>query len=321
MDRTPPAHQSVHYQPTDPGLHWEKDAQIAIDLDSPLDSQKILTPNVVKLPDGGYRMYYTGYGPGRPVEESQGYILSAFSEDAVTWTKEPGVRVDVHEPYAAKRALCPDVIPLPGGRWRMYFEAWPENGPGNILSAISHDGLQWEPEPGIRFGDGEWAYGSPRGLYVEESGRTRFRLYCHHYSYPMKSGLDAQNHIVSAISDDRLNFEPEPGVRVAQETEYEAYAVYAPEILFLGNGTYRMYYPGWSEAPDMHGRIFSAVSEDGLQWQKDEGIRLDIGGPRDQTHCSEPCVIDLPDGRYRMFYEACDKDRMWRILSATASSR
>jgi len=82
MNETPPTHRSVHYQPTDPGLHWVKDPEIAIDLDSPLDSQKILTPNVVKLPDGGYRMYYTGYGPGRPVEGSQGYVLSAFSEDA-----------------------------------------------------------------------------------------------------------------------------------------------------------------------------------------------------------------------------------------------
>jgi len=307
----------IRYQPTDPGLRWVKDSGIAIDLDSPLDSRKILTPNVVKLPDGGYRMYYTGYGPGRRVEEAEGYILSAFSEDATSWVKEPGIRVDVHEPHASRRTLCPDVIPLPDGRWRMYFEAGGMSGPNNVLSAISDDGLHWEPEPGVRFGDDEWAYGSPRCLYVEDSGKTRFRLYCHHYSFPMKSGLDAQNHIVSAISDDGLNFEPEPGIRIPQETEYEAYATYAPEILLLGDGTYRMYYPGWSEAPDMHGRIFSAVSKDGLDWTKDEGIRVDIGGPHDQTHCSEPCVIDLPDGRYRMFYEACDADRRWRILSAT----
>jgi len=318
MSDTVPAPQTVHYQPTDPGLRWVKDPKIAIDLDSPLDDRKILTPNVVKLPSGGYRMYYTGLGSGRSGEEAEGYILSAFSEDASSWVKEPGIRVDVHEPYAARRTLCPDVVPLPDGCWRMYFEAGGTVGPNKVLSAVSDDGLQWEPEPGIRFGNGEWAYGSPRCLYVEDSGRTRFRLYCHHYSFPMESGLDAQNHIVSAISDDGLKFEPEPGVRIPQETEYEAYAVYAPEILLLEGGTYRMYYPGWSEAPDMHGRIFSAVSEDGLNWTKDEGIRVDIGGPHDQTHCSEPCVIDLPDGRYRMFYEACDADRRWRILSATA---
>jgi hypothetical protein len=29
-------------------------------------------------------------------------------------------------------------------------------------------------------------------------------------------------------------------------------------------------------------------------------------------------VIDLPDGRFRMFYEACDMEGRWRIASATA---
>ncbi len=38
----------------------------------------------------------------------------------------------------------------------------------------------------------------------------------------------------------------------------------------------------------------------------------------DREKCSEPCVIRLPDGRYRMFYEACDEHAVWRILSATA---
>ncbi|MDA0842117.1 MAG: hypothetical protein O3B01_32325 [Planctomycetota bacterium] len=307
---------AIHFQETDPGLEWMKDSEIALDLDSSLDSLKILTPNVVKLPEGGYRMYYTGYGPARSVESSTGYILSAYSVDANRWGKERGVRVEVHEPYASQRTLCPDVIPLPDGRWRMYFEARVAGQASHVLSAVSEGGLEWRMETGIRFGDGEWSYGSPRCLYIEESGRIRFRLYCHHYSEPMVSGLEAQNHIVSAVSDDGLHFEPEPGVRIRQENVYEAYAVYAPEVLRLGDGSYRMYYPGWSEDP-MHGRIFSAVSRDGIEWVKDDGIRVDIGGPRDQNHCSEPCVIDLPDGRRRMFYEACDKDSDWRILSAT----
>ena len=34
---------------------------------------------------------------------------------------------------------------------------------------------------------------------------------------------------------------------------------------------------------------------------------------------SEPCVIELPDGRSRMFYEAKDAHRNARILTATTS--
>ena len=115
--------RSVHYQARDPGLVWTKDPEPCIGPDSPLDSQSILTPNVVRLPTGGYRLYYTGWGPGRAVHDANGYILSAVSDDGASWRKEPGVRLDVHEPDATQRVLCPDVVPLPDGRWRMYFEA------------------------------------------------------------------------------------------------------------------------------------------------------------------------------------------------------
>ena len=87
--------RSVHYQARDPGLVWTKDPKPCIGPDSPLDSLSILTPNVVRLPTGGYRLYYTGRGPGRAVPDANGYILSAVSEDGASWRKEPGVRLDV----------------------------------------------------------------------------------------------------------------------------------------------------------------------------------------------------------------------------------
>ena len=315
-----PGIQSGHYAEHDPGRDWHKDSRIALDRDTLLDATKILTPNVIRLPGGGYRMYYTGLGPGRPVAEAVGYILSAQSEDAVAWTKEPGIRLDVHSPHATRRVLCPDVIPLVEGGYRMYYEARTAEGPTTVLSAVSTDGLDWQPEPGIRFGDGEWSYGSPRCLYMEggKGGRLRYRLYCHHYSHPLKPGLGSQNHIVSAISEDGLDFRPEPGIRIPQESRLEDYAVYAPEVVRLGKGSYRMYYAAWTHEP-MHGRLFTAVSRDGLDWTKDPEPCLDIGGPWDQTHASEPCVIDLDDGRYRLFYEACDAEGQWRILSATSA--
>ncbi len=318
--------RSVHYCENDPGRDWVKDSRIALDQDTPLDSTKILTPNVIRLPGGGYRMYYTGLGPGRPVADAQGYILSAYSEDAVVWRKDAGIRLDVHAPHASRRTLCPDVIPLAGGGYRMYYEARSFEGPTTVLSAVSKDGLDWRPEPGIRFGDGKWSYGTPRCLYIPfgkeaggKEGGSRYRLYCHHYSHPMEHGLESQNHIVSAISDDGLDFRPEPGVRIPQENSFEDYAVYAPEVIRLGDGSYRMYYAAWTYAP-MHGRLFTAVSPDGLSWTKHPEPCLDIGGPWDQIHASEPCVIDLDDGRHRLFYEACDADRRWRILSATSAS-
>ena len=313
---------SVHYEPTDPGRQWVKDPQIVLDLDRPLDLQRILTPNVIRPPEGGYRMYYMGYGPGRTVEHSGGSILSARSPDAGVWEKEPGVRLDVFAPHATHRVLCPDVIPLPDGRRRMYFEAATDDAPNKILSAVSRDGLNWQPEPGVRFGDEQNRYGAPRCVYFDspdgESEDVVYRLYFYRYPFPFRGGQDAGNCIVSAISDDGLTFREDPGVRIAQESELESYAVYAPEVIRLGDGTFRMYYAGWSEDP-IEGRIFSAVSGDGLTWAKDPGVCLDIGGPWDGRKASEPCVTGLDDGRYRMFYEACDDQGRWRILSATSA--
>ena len=132
MPTTFTGREVVHYEATDPGTAWSKDPWIAIDLDTPLDSERILTPNVIRIPGSGYRLYYTGLGPARAVPDCIGYILSASSRDAVTWVKDPGVRVDVFPPHAALWTLCPDVIPLPDGRYRMYFEARSPDQPGII---------------------------------------------------------------------------------------------------------------------------------------------------------------------------------------------
>ena len=119
--------RAVHYQDVDPGTQWIKDADVAIDSNGPLDADRTLTPNVVKM-DGGYRMYYHGFGPERPNAASKGYILSAFSTDAEHWEKEPGVRMDAGGEGAEHYIWSPDVIPLADGRYRMYYEGRPRRG-------------------------------------------------------------------------------------------------------------------------------------------------------------------------------------------------
>jgi predicted GH43/DUF377 family glycosyl hydrolase len=301
-----------HYQEEDPGTIWIHDAEIAIPVDE-RDSYWVLTPNVVALPHGGYRMYYCAGSLERKDQGVVGYIVSARSTDGTTWSKEAGIRVDAHAPDAEEWAVCPDVVALPDGGYRIYFQARSAAGRHTILSSFSQDGLHWMREPGIRFADADSQFGSPRVLPLEDG---RFRLYCHEYPLPFRTGVDAGNHIISAISSNGREFAREAGVRIEQERELESYCVYAPEVLRLGDGTYRMYYAGWSGEP-LEGRIFSATSQDGLNWKKDEGICLDNGGPYQERKVSEPCVARLPDGRFRLFYEANDRHGVWRILSAT----
>ena len=49
----------VHYQRCDPGAAWGRDPGVAIDAPTSDGGVNVLTPNVVRLPGGGYRMYYT----------------------------------------------------------------------------------------------------------------------------------------------------------------------------------------------------------------------------------------------------------------------
>lgn len=303
-----------HFQPTDPGTSWIKDDFVSIDIGEPSGSWRVLTPNVIVLPDGRYRMYHCGDSAEHKSADVTGYILSAISDDGEHWMQEPDIRIDVQSPDAEKWTVCPDVLVLPDGSFRMYFQARSDTDKDVVLSAVSEDGLTWTREPGIRIQDDTANLGSPRCLPLADG---RFRLYYHFYPLHNRTGIDAGKCIRSAISDDGQTFVQEAGVRIQQETELESYAVYAPEILRLADETYRMYYAGWSEDP-VEGRIFSATSEDGLSWVKDPGICLDNGGAFQEVKVSEPCVAQLPDGRFRMYYEANDRNGDWRILSATS---
>ena len=176
--------EKPHTVATDPGIAWVKDEAPAIDAPPdndtapapearwPSDAGRTglcgaVSPNVVPLPGGGCRMYYTQMTPrpGHPAgandyDNCTARILSALSADGATWTPEPGVRLSPNDGGAGEfRVVSPEVVPVPGGggRLRMYFECCPgtqEEG-STIRSAVSDDGLDWQVEPGERLASGQ----------------------------------------------------------------------------------------------------------------------------------------------------------------------
>jgi hypothetical protein len=94
----------------------------------------------------------------------------------------------------------------------------------------------------------------------------------------------------------------EPGVRFVWSAEsgsrFEGASV--PYVYRLADGRYRLYCGG-------QGGIISAVSEDGLIFNKENGIRVSAGaqGSRDMI-TSDPTVVPLGDGRVRMYYKGGD---------------
>ncbi len=339
MSTASPEIQTVR---ADPGRSWERPAVLAIDAPPDDDTDPrpdarwaedglrtgvcgSVTPRVIALPDGGYRMYYTQILPrvGFPAgandyDNASTRILSAVSSDGEIWSPEPGVRLLPRDGGAGEfRVVCGDVVPradLSGGL-RMYYECCTgsQEISNTIRSAVSDDGLVWSMETGERFSGG--AFSSPRIVFLED-GQCRLYLY--------KRGLG----IVSALSDDGgLTFSEEHGVRILPG---KVYAAFAPEIMRLSGGGYVMYYAGYKGACETY--ILRATSEDGLVWHKENTPTISPDpGTWDSTKCSEMCVfslsphVDGQDQRYRMVYEACDGtaiDRrgVWRIVSVTSVS-
>jgi hypothetical protein len=337
----------VHFVPIDPGTTWTKDTALAIDAspDTDLNPQPeakwssdalrtgvcgAVSPRVVALPGGGYRMYYSQILPrdGFPAgandyDNATTRILSAYSTDGDNWTPEPGVRLSPQGGGAGDfRVVSSEVVPVADGRrLRMYYEccAGSQQVTNSIRSAISSDGgLEWTPEPGVRWEVAGRNISAPRLVYLSD---RRCRLYF------VERGIG----IVSAVSDDGgFEFRFEPGVRIAQDGTFDSHAAFAPEILHVGDTGYVMYYAGYGRPNRAY--ILRAVSDDGRTWTKDSEPVIAPGpGGWDGAKCSEMCLIRLPRRednlvRYRMFYEACDgtarnERGVWRIASATSALR
>ena len=81
-----------------------------------------------------------------------------------------------------------------------------------------------------------------------------------------------------------------------------------------------------SIAADLAGyrsRIFAATSADGLSWER-SGLLLEGDGPSgvdiDAIHAEDMCVTPIDDGRWRMYYAACDAAGRWTVASAVTDS-
>ena len=252
-------------------------------------------PYVHRLEDGRFRIYYGGPGG----------ILSAISDGGLTFHKESGVRIPSGS-LGSPEAIASDsaLIMLPDGRFRMYYKgATGGGGPGEsvhvILSAVSTDGLTFEKE-GIRIDsqkttDRGWA-SVPEAIVLPD-GRVRL--------YYVSDGLDVKHGIVSAISDDGLNFTREGPVLTG---------FVDPAIVSLADGSYLMLAVAFPLGPsgrltDAAPGIYSFASQDGINF-KDR--KLVLSGENN----IDPAIVDLGDGAYRIYYwNAMDKPPVIKSIS------
>lgn len=203
------------------------------------------------------------------------------------------------------------VVILDDGRYRLYGEA-SDIGNHTVVSYTSSDGLDFQKEDGYRL----------TGAFMPFAVKLadgRFRLYyTDQAGNPPAPGARA---IMSATSEDGLNFTVEGGDRLTYNgSSYESAGIRSAKILQLDNGTYRMYYHGIDG--DEHWRVLSATSQNGLNWTREVGVRLD---PSDLcqgvTRIGNVAPLITPEGTYHLYVAAlvCGDSFINGILDITSS--
>ncbi len=221
--------------------------------------------------------------------------------------------------------LMPDVDEDGLQVWRQYL--W-DRSLGYFKSMISHDGLQYEPEEGIRYDPPDTeivgvhtAYTTDDGrvglMYIGDKGTTTGNV---RLAYSDDNGQSFQYYADDPLHDagthdDGLN-QRDPTANVLDDGSIR--------ISTMVQGGPQAPFPGVRSVT----AIYSFTSMDnGLTFKADPGVRLE---PEDFTgfdvwSLNDPSIIQLPDGRFRMYVaglvselpDVSDVD--WVILSATTA--
>jgi hypothetical protein len=226
------------------------------------------------------------------------------------WRKEPGWRVAGSRPLDASKVQAPGAVLTPDGRVRLFYTAVGPERPfeacqGSILSAISHDGVMFTAEPGIRVAPRpDVPRCSLRALapsVVAIAGGWRMYL-------EARGPATQPTVIASAVSADQVTWELEPGPRLEAGE-----GVGAPRFAWLPDGTglltcwVRTSLAGSDGVVRDTQAVMSARTTDGLTFTPDPGLRLrPLTGAHDSAGITAAEVVppSRPGEPWSMLYSA-----------------
>lgn len=283
-------------------------ATVALEAHTPWESDGVVQGDdtwenmeITQVDESTFRMYYA----------QNGNIYSATSHKGLHWTTEEGIRV-----MQAGSGLS--ILQLGDGSWRLYFTRTVD-GLAVLYSAVSTDGLAFTEEGGARLEAGHpKGYDSASGIVhpsVIQTYDGRYRLYFD--TFNTLNGGGEPWRILSAISDDGLEFTIESGVRVRPQRDLPegTQSAWSPFIR-KNKGHYFLYFGAeYSSKPLTRNGIYVGKSTNGRDFtinpepfvyrnpnlgdavNTDKGMN---GAPQD------PMVLSM-DGKLRLFTWVVDK--------------
>jgi hypothetical protein len=268
---------------SDDGLEFTKDPgiRLAPDPEVPCRTLRVLSPTITRCSEGYWRMYVECRGklPYKAV------ICSALSEDLISWTWEPGIRLQLSGPAGGPRYLS-----LPKGGGRLYCctnETESGTTVKGVVSACSPDGLNFFREPG-------WRMCSGHGK-LDSSGITAAEV------IPNPDGGFLM--FYSAWQDVPPGTKVPPHPSTSPDIPAENFAEASIKVDIAG---YRS-------------RIFLSRSNDALAWDPPDCIISGAGydsSEIDAVHAEDMSVINIGDDTFRVYYAACSSSGKWGIASA-----
>ena len=117
----------------------------------------------------------------------------------------------------------------------------------------------------------------------------------------------------------------EAGLRLESSRNLDSFKLQAPGVVRTASGGFRLFYTAVGPArpyPYCQGYILSAISDDGLLFHKEPGIRL---APRPElTHMSlrilAPSITQCDNGQWRMYFESRGRANEPTVICSTVSS-
>jgi len=250
----------------------------------------------------------------------QGTTFLSTSQDGLVFSdpqETPGPGVGINDPRS---------IQLPDGRWRVYRY---DRRRGGFVSSTSIDGVRYQQDPGLRYKlqeiDEGWV-----GVYTTFVNDQDEVLLVYLGAFPGTARLALSTDGGENFSFIRRN--------LLEDEEYKSchWIHWDPRALILADGRIRLFtmvqgpqppHPGYRAV----GEVFSWTSLDGgHSWNMDPVVSLT---PEDFLpvglyvwSLNDPWVVQLPDGRYRMYVAAVLSDdaegtnQRVGILSATTPS-